>query len=384
MNLLNKSSLALTLLVAISITACGGKTVTTTAESPITSPDPTPAPTPTPSPTPTPTPSPTPAPAPATSAVTISSPANGASVDSQFKLAAAASSCSSQPVNSIGYSLDSSSDQTIVSGASVNTQVTASSGQHTLNVQAWGNAGASCTAKAVFTVADAAAPGNSNIPSDAVSVNSIQTLGGWSDNNDSGTSGSSSGSMNMVSTPSLSGHARQFATKFSNSGGQRYSVSFGDDAASSNFFYDAWLYLTSSASKIANLEMDMNQVMDDGQTVVYGFQCDGYSGTWDYTANKGTPQKFSDTWVHSKEPCNVRNWAQNTWHHIQVSYSRDDNGNVTYNSVWLDGAEQDINVTVPSAFALGWSRMLLTNFQVDGLGSGQNTVYLDKLTIYRW
>jgi hypothetical protein len=161
-------------------------------------------------------------------------------------------------------------------------------------------------------------------------------------------------------------------------------VSFGDDATSSNFFYDGWVYLTSSASNIANLEMDMNQVMDNGQTVLFGFQCDSYSGTWDYTANKGTPEKPSDTWLHSKAYCDVRKWGQSTWHHIQVSYSRDDNGNVTYNTVWLDGAQQDINVTVPSAFALGWPQMLLTNFQVDGRGSGENTVYLDKLTIYRW
>ena len=54
--------------------------------------------------------------------------------------------------------------------------------------------------------------------------------------------------------------------------------------------------------------------------------------------------------------------------------------------VWLDGVEQVINETVPSAFALGWAPgAMVTNFQVDGIGtSGNATYYLDNLTIYRW
>jgi hypothetical protein len=68
-----------------------------------------------------------------------------------------------------------------------------------------------------------------------------------------------------------------------------------------------------------------------------------------------------------------------------MNYSRDDAGNVTYKSVWLDGVQQSLKATVPSAFALGWGSTLLTNFQVDGLGaSGSATVYLDNLSVYRW
>ena len=74
----------------------------------------------------------------------------------------------------------------------------------------------------------------------------------------------------------------------------------------------------------------------------------------------------------------------NQWHHVQISYSRNSSGYVTYHSVWLDGSESQINATVPSAFALGWAPVLLTNFQIDGIGSGSNTVYLDKVTISRW
>jgi hypothetical protein len=69
---------------------------------------------------------------------------------------------------------------------------------------------------------------------------------------------------------------------------------------------------------------------------------------------------------------------------VQVTYSRDDSGNATYQSVWLDGKEQDINATTPSAFSLGWGPTLITNLQVDGIGNGSNTIYMDNLTISRW
>jgi hypothetical protein len=120
--------------------------------------------------------------------------------------------------------------------------------------------------------------------------------------------------------------------------------------------------------------------------VIFGFQCDGWSGTWDYTENAGTPTAFVDRWVNSSAACNVKNWAQNAWHHVQISYSRDDVGDINYQSVWLDGTEQQINVTVPSAFTLGWAPSLITNFQLDSNapGSASSTVYLDNLTISRW
>jgi hypothetical protein len=376
-HLLKNLSLAFFLLAVAAVVGCGGNNSAVSATA-------SPSPTPAPPPSPPPPPPPPPSPGPSASPVSITSPANGASVTMQFNLSATAPTCSSQTVNAIGYSLDASSDQTIVNGASVNTQITAAAGQHTVNVQAWGTGGASCTGQSVFTVTDTAGGATSNIPSDANSVSGIQALSGWTAIKDPGTPGSSSGAMSVVATPSLSGQAREFQTSFKKSGGERYAVSFGSDTTSANFFYDAWVYLTSSASNIANLELDVNQVMDNGQTVIFGFQCDGYSGTWDYTANHGTPMKYNGAWVHSNAACNLSDWSRNTWHHIQISYSRDDSGNVTYQSVWLDSVEQNINATVPSAFELGWAPMLLTNFQVDGYNSGADTVYLDQLTVYRW
>ncbi len=320
---------------------------------------------------------------PALAAVSVSSPGNGAYVSSPFTLSADSTTCSSQPVASMGYSLDNSPDTTIVSGTSLQTQISAGTGWHTLHVKSWGPKYASCVTDVSLMVT---AGSSSPVPSNAVSVSSIQTLSNWQNQYDTAIPGGwASGSMNIVSSPSRSGSARGFSMSYGNYGGERFYASFGDDTESTNFFYDTWVYLKGPISGIANLEMDMNQTMPNGQTAIFGFQCDGYSSTWDYTANAGTPQNPVDRWINSNASCNVRSWSANTWHHVQVYYSRDNSGNITYHSVWLDGNQQNINATVNSAFALGWQPSLLTNLQIDGLGNGGSaTVYLDNLTVYRW
>jgi hypothetical protein len=216
------------------------------------------------------------------------------------------------------------------------------------------------------------------IPPNAIASSDLQALDTWHFNHDAGTPGAAVGDTSLVSAPSLSGDARRFDSTFTGAGGEIFSVSYADDATSMNFVYDGWVWIATGSS-IANLEMDSNQVTANGQTVIYAFQCDGYSHVWDYSGADGH-------WVKSIQPCTVANWSTDAWHHVQISYSRDDSGNVTYNSVWLDGTEQVINATVPSSFALGWQvGVVQTQFQLDGLGaSGSSTAYLDNLTIYRW
>jgi len=321
--------------------------------------------------------------APAFATVTVVSPGANARVVSPFWLSANASPCSSQPIAAMGYSFDDSSNTTIANGTSINAVIGFATGPHVLHIKSWGNQGASCVSNVNLTVVP---PPTSIIPADANKAIQVQTFGGWLGVNDIATgAGFASGLTNIVGRPSLTGYAREFATSFTNSSGERYYAQFGMNAWAQNFFYDAWVYFANTSSGIANLEMDVNQVMGNGQTVIFGFQCDGYSGTWDYTVNTGTPQQPNDQWRHSYSECNPREWSANAWHHVQISYSRDGSGNVTYKSVWLDNVESDLYLTVPSAFGLNWSPTLLTNFQVDGQGAGGSSmVYLDQLTIYWW
>jgi hypothetical protein len=316
------------------------------------------------------------------SSISVGSPSAGANVVSPFTVGASATTCGGNPTAAMGYSFDGSTSTTIVNGDWINSQATASSGAHTLHIKAWGQGGGACDTDIAINVTSQA--NAAVIPSTALSVSSIENLGNWLDENDSAAGGWSTGATGLVGTPSLSGSAREFVVNFSDNGNERFWVSFGDDNVSTNFLYDAWVYVQSPNTQLANIEMDMNQTMPNGQTAIFGFQCDGWNGTWDYTKNAGTPTAPVDTWVKSSQPCNPRQWSVNTWHHVQVAYSRDNSGNINYQTVWLDDVPQQINATVNSAFALGWAPTLLTNFQVDGIGNGQAIVFLDDLIVYRW
>ena len=332
-----------------------------------------------------------------TSGISIKTPANGAVVVSPFNVQANAATCSGQTVTAMAYSLDSN-PTIVVKAQSINAELSSSSGSHILRVKAWGNKGAYCeedhTIDVTFLPPPTPTPqptptppsAGPSIPANATVASNIQDLSNWSWNHDKGTSGSSNGTTSLVSSPSAGGgKTRAFSMNFSSGGGEIYHVSYGKDTAATHFVYDNYVWLNSTTD-IGNVEMDMNQVVADGDTIIYGVQCDTYSKTWDYTKNAGTRAKPIDKWIHSNIPCDARTWSTSKFHHIQIQYSRDTNGWVTYESIWFDGVKSDFeNAFVPSAFSLGWGETLLTNFQIDGYGSsGSNSGYFSNLTIYRW
>lgn len=319
---------------------------------------------------------------PALAAVTVYSPASGATVTSPFTLYAVAASCSNQPVSAMGYSFDSSTYTATFSGTQMDGPVSVAAGGHTLHVKAWGNQGAVCDTDVAIIVSAS----SSAVPANALSNASLQAVASWGMLHDAGTPGSSVGSTSLTSSPSRTGVSRGFLVDYSYYGGERFTLWFGDDEVAQNFLWDGWVYISGSTAGIASLEMDVNQTIPTGNTVVFGFQCDGWTGTWDYTANTGTLSAPRDQWVHSAQPCNVKSWGVNQWHHVQIQYSRDTVGYVNYNYVILDGKEQYIGARVSSVFALHWGPALITNFQIDGgtSGSGSANVFLDDLIVYRW
>ena len=215
------------------------------------------------------------------------------------------------------------------------------------------------------------------IPTDALVTHNIQALDAWEYNHDPGTSGTATGDTSLVDTPSLSGSSRKFVSSYTGWGGEIYHKSYGKDTTSTHLVYDARVWIE-DGSDVENLEMDSNQVLDNGDTVIYAFQCAGDSKTWDYSG-------AGAHWVHSKQPCNPADWKRDVWHHVQIAYNRNPDGTVTYEAVWLDSVEQQINETVPSTFALGWGKVIQTQFQIDGGKTpGSSVVYLDDLSIYRW
>jgi len=244
--------------------------------------------------------------------------------------------------------------------------------------------GYSCSGMARASYVISTAAKGPSIPSYAKVENQIQLLPNWRIKHDPATSGTSTGTRTLVSDPTLSGQTEKHYTTFTNGGGELYSVTYGNDTDSKNFVYDAQVRIA-SGSVISNLEMDTNQVMKNGDTIIFAFQCSGYNNVWEYSGNVGTRTNPDVKWMKSTVPCNPSKWTRDIWHHIQIQTSRDDLGNVTYHSVWFDGVESPINKTINSDFALGWALgALVANFQIDGIGTGSSTVFLDNFTISRW
>jgi hypothetical protein len=103
------------------------------------------------------------------------------------------------------------------------------------------------------------------LPSYAIpSANLDGVGGGWAAEHDAGTPGSSKGSMVYpASTPSYD-DAREFYMTYTNHGGERWHVSFGNNATSMNFVLDTYIYIV-NPSQVQNIELDLNQVISNGE-----------------------------------------------------------------------------------------------------------------------
>jgi hypothetical protein len=238
----------------------------------------------------------------------------------------------------------------------------------------------------LFSIAAAPAFAQSafTIPPEAQNSGDLSASSHWTWSHDSGTPGSAVGSTHFpVSSPSVDGEAREFYLSYSGKGGERFSLTFDHNTEVTHFVYDTYVYIDDPA-QLANLEMDMNQVMSDGKTVIYAFQCSGNSGHWEYSTIEGN----HPVWHSTGLACSPKNWAANTWHHIQIASQRNSSGDVTYDWVNLDGTYSKIHgATGKGAIDLGWAPGALNlNFQLDGANeySSSVTIYNDELTIYRW
>jgi hypothetical protein len=288
---------------------------------------------------------------------------------------------------------------TLVKGVTVydiDTKATISGGTHTIHYKSWTSAGACPAVSTTFTVGGGSTSSGSSsgsstsstsaaysLPSYAVPSAALEAVGGWSSEHDGGTPGSSHGSMVYPTSISSYDYARKFYMTYYDHGGERWHVGFGNNASSANFVLDTYVYIV-NPSQVQNLEMDLNQVMSDGKTVIFGTQCSSISKTWEYViVYSGHPH-----WKPSNVGCNPLTWKANTWHHVQIGFHRNSYGVVTHDWVNLDGVHHVFSgTTYNAALSLGWAKgSLTTNFQIDGEygGSGSVTAYVHKMTFYHW
>lgn len=330
--------------------------------------------------------------------ITVASPANGATTTSPILVKAHNIGCNGVAPNAFAFSIDNSS--TTYWGATAYDIDVAnqgiSAGKHTIHFKAWANGQICPLVTSNITVSGSSSSGSGgsgdsgspssgstspSIPSNAVASSDLDTSSNWENEHDSGTPGSSHGSTAYPATTPVYDNAREFYMTYSNGGGERWHNSFAKDSSSTHFVMDTYVYVP-NPDKLANLELDLNQVIPNGKTVIYGTQCSTYSKSWEWTYYTGNYH-----WHSSNIPCDPRSWSANTWHHIQVGFHRDSNGVVTHDWVNFDGKQSSFSgATANAAKSMGWaSKTLLMNVQLDGYKTGGSvTTYLHKTTYYRW
>ncbi|HZD76808.1 MAG TPA: hypothetical protein VE218_07375 [Acidobacteriaceae bacterium] len=323
--------------------------------------------------------------------VTVASPVNGTHVTSPVWVRAHNVGCESVPPSAFGYSIDNSS--TLVRGETaydidVTKQVIAA-GAHIIHFKSWTARGACPVVNTQFIVGGTSAlppPTSSSssygIPANAVSSGDVDGKGPWGAIHDGGTPGSSRGSSVYPASTPLYDDARQFYMTYTDRGGERWNLPLASSKTATHFVLDTYVFLP-SPSEVLNLEMDINQVMANGETVIFGTQCSGLTGTWEaaYTSGK------LDHWWSSNIKCNPAHWTANTWHHVQVGMHRGTDGTVIHDWVNLDGAHYAWGYSRESAHFLGWAPGVVdVQYQIEGSSksSGSVTSFIHKMTIYRW
>ena len=330
--------------------------------------------------------------------ITVASPVNGTTVPSPVWVRAHNIGCNGLAPTAFGYSVDNSS--TLIRGVNVNdvdTTTALAAGTHTIHYKAWTSSGVCPVVSTTFKVAGGSSSGGSTsggstssggssgavyaLPSAAVPSASLDDIGGWGAEHDAGTPGSSKGSMVYPASASPYDHARKFYMTYSNHGGERWHVSFGNNGSAAHFAFDTYIYVA-NPSQVQNLELDLNQVLSSGETIILGTQCSSISKTWEYVVVSGNKPH----WKASNIGCNPLTWSTG-WHHVQIGFHRS-GSTVVHDWVNLDGSHKTFsNATGAAGLWLGWGKgNLSVNYQIDGesKGSGSVTSYVHKMTIYHW
>ena len=327
--------------------------------------------------------------------ITVASPVHGTTSQSPLWIRAHNVGCNGLTPTAFGFSVDGNA--AVTTGITPNdidvTNYAIANGTHTIHFKAWTsggmcpvvdstvNVGGSSTANISSSSTSLSSSSSTSIPSNATSSSDLDTSSNWAYEHDKGTPGSSRGSTVYPATTPLYDDAREFYMTYSSRAGERWHNSFANDTNATHFVLDTYVYVVNPA-QMANLELDLNQVMSNGKTVIFGTQCSVYSHSWEWTSVSGGPH-----WHSSNVYCDPTSWAAKTWHHIQIGFHRDSSGYVTHDWVNFDSTHSNFSGAAGgSAEALGWAKgSLLMNVQMDGYTSGGSlTAYFHKTVFYRW
>jgi hypothetical protein len=313
------------------------------------------------------------------SGVSVALPGDGSTVGAPMHVVASASA--GNPITAMRIYLDNN-DMFTINSNQLDTTVNASSGSHSLVVQAWDVTGAVYKQALTVNVDGSGSPSPSSggsVPSGAIMQANIQQMAGWENCTvcaGAGGNGPSAafGTLQGVSSPSLSGAAMQFSI----GGGTPYSDALwwkqlGGNNGITHFQYDVDFYLTNPQFAQA-LEFDVNQ-SNGVYKFIFGTQCDIKDRqVWDVWDTAG------HAWVSTGIPCSAPSAYQ--WHHLTWELYRDDS-QAHFVALTLDGVKHYVN----QAFWVQPSSVSEINvaFQMDG-DNVQHAydAWLDNVTLRYW
>lgn len=317
--------------------------------------------------------------------VTVTSPANGATISGTVAYAASATSSCSKGVASMGIYSAPGVLAYVSNGSKLNTSLTLSAGTYNTTVEEWDNCGGASTTPIKVTVT-----------SSGKSFTNLEQSGGWSGYGQRApdfVDCSPSPCRNIVFTmtksvksPSISGNSSAFYL----AGSQAYGDTLwnnhliGDLSSQGipdsnhtlvpsyhNFTYDVNFWMGSPGSAQA-LEFDINQFFS-GKGFIWGHECRIAGGNeWDVWDN------INSRWVHTGVSCYPNT---NSWNHLTIQVQRTSNDELLYQSITLNGVTHTLNQYYNHASApSGWWGITI-NYQMDGDNKQTAfTAYLDQLT----
>ena len=308
--------------------------------------------------------------------VSVSSPSPGSTTSSPVHFVASASG--TFPISSMTIYLDNNIAFQVNAG-SLNTNVSMSTGQHSIAVQAWDTQGNVYVNKFTLSVGGSGAPPPPSAPSGTASFSLIEQMPGWASCTTCAGAGGNGPSAafwtkQFVSSPSQNGKAMQFflggKTPYSDA---LWWKQLGGQNGATHFQYDVDFYLTTPQYAQA-LEFDINQT-DGSRKFIFGTQCNiRNGGVWDVWDTAGA------AWRHTGVACTTP--SAYTWHHLTWEVYRDATA-AHFVAVTVDGVKHYVNMSFNSKPQGGTE--LNVAFQMDGdYAQHSYSAWLNFVTLHYW
>jgi hypothetical protein len=331
--------------------------------------------------------------------VHVASPSNNSTVGSPANFVATATTGCAKGVAAMGIYTAPNVLAYVGNGASINTNLSLSSGSYKPVVVAWDNCGGAATANLAINVQGQSTGGGGG---GGGTFTNLHSKGGWTGYallppwygicyscNPSGPGTTWGFTQGVSGNYNMSGNSSQMFV----GGTQPYTDVLwnnhliGDFSSQGlpdtqktlvpslhNFTYDVYFYGTNLSVSQA-LEFDLNQFFN-GQGFIWGHECRIAGGNeWDIWDDVN--QKWRPTGVGCYP-------QSNAWNHLVIQVQRTSNNQLLFKSITLNGVTNNINITENPGPAPGWYGVTV-NYQQDGNFKQQGySIWLDKLNFSYW